>query len=58
MDCYTDMEQVKAVFGKSHGFMNTVGNSLYNTIARIGDDAHIYGHGGSDYGEGNSDEKE
>ena len=33
-----DIKEVKAVLGEANRFSNTVGNSLYNPVSRIGDD--------------------
>ena len=55
-----DIKEVKAVLGEANRFSNTVGNSLYNPVARIGDDTHVQRHGGTDAGKddpGGKDQK-
>lgn len=40
-DGNADVKKIKAVFGKSHRSVDTVGDSLYDSVSGVGDDAHI-----------------
>ena len=53
-----DIKEVKAVLGEANRFSNTVGNSLYNPVSRIGDDTHVQRHCGTDTGKDDSGGKD
>ena len=49
-----DIKEVKAVLGEADRFSNTVGDSLYDPVSRIGDDTHVQRHCGTDAGKDDS----
>lgn len=53
-----DIQQVKAVFCKSHLPAGAVRDGLHNTIPRIRDDTHVQRHGCPDAGEDHSQKKD
>lgn len=53
-----DIAEVEAVLRKSYGLMDAVRNCLYNAVSGIRDDPHVQRHGGTDTGQGNTEEQQ